>query len=66
MTISPSATTTGPAGRTSPRAGATVRQRKPTGGSSASSGATRSRGVTTTGTNNMWRFYTEDSPGLKV
>nr|3J92_1 Chain 1, nascent chain [Oryctolagus cuniculus] len=42
-------------------AGSTVRQRK-----NASCG-TRSAGRTTSaGTGGMWRFYTEDSPGLKV
>uniref|UniRef100_A0A670HXX0 Protein transport protein Sec61 subunit beta n=1 Tax=Podarcis muralis TaxID=64176 RepID=A0A670HXX0_PODMU len=41
--------------------GSTVRQRK-----SASYG-TRSAGRTTSaGTGGMWRFYSEDSPGLKV
>nr|XP_035149211.1 protein transport protein Sec61 subunit beta-like [Callithrix jacchus] len=42
-------------------AGSTVWQRK-----NASCG-TRSAGRTTSvGTGGMWRFYTEDSPGLKV
>ncbi|XP_068616468.1 protein transport protein Sec61 subunit beta [Brachionichthys hirsutus] len=43
-------------------AGSTVRQRK------ATSSGTRSGGRTTgsAGTGGMWRFYTEDSPGLKV
>ncbi|XP_052357458.1 protein transport protein Sec61 subunit beta-like [Oncorhynchus keta] len=44
-------------------AGSTVRQRK------ATSSGTRSAGRTTAsagGTGGMWRFYTEDSPGLKV
>ncbi|XP_065440179.1 protein transport protein Sec61 subunit beta [Chrysemys picta bellii] len=51
-----------PAKRVAPRAaGSTVRQRK-----NASCG-TRSAGRTTSaGTGGMWRFYTEDSPGLKV
>jgi protein transport protein SEC61 subunit beta len=68
MTVSPSATTAGKseggAPRASPRAGgpAGLRQRKPTG---ASASKTAARNVTT-GNNNMWRFYTEDSPGLKV
>ncbi|KAM6101592.1 protein transport protein Sec61 subunit beta [Cuculus canorus] len=63
----PSATSVGSAGRSpskavAPRAaGSTVRQRK-----NASCG-TRSAGrATSTGTGGMWRFYTEDSPGLKV
>ncbi|XP_029445750.1 protein transport protein Sec61 subunit beta isoform X2 [Rhinatrema bivittatum] len=64
-----SATNVGASGRSpskavAPRAaaaGSTVRQRK-----NASSG-TRSAGRTTSaGTGGMWRFYTEDSPGLKV
>ncbi|KAE8597356.1 hypothetical protein XENTR_v10016437 [Xenopus tropicalis] len=42
-------------------AGSTVRQRK------NASSSTRSAGRTTSaGTGGMWRFYTEDSPGLKV
>ncbi|POI22894.1 hypothetical protein CIB84_013357 [Bambusicola thoracicus] len=64
---SPSATNVGTSGRSpskavAPRAaGSTVRQRK-----NASCG-TRSAGrATSTGTGGMWRFYTEDSPGLKV
>ncbi|XP_013877311.1 protein transport protein Sec61 subunit beta [Austrofundulus limnaeus] len=63
-----SATNVGAAGRSpsktvAPRAaGSTVRQRK------AASSSTRSGGRTTgsAGTGGMWRFYTEDSPGLKV
>uniref|UniRef100_A0A8C9FS74 SC61B protein n=1 Tax=Pavo cristatus TaxID=9049 RepID=A0A8C9FS74_PAVCR len=64
---SPSATNVGTSGRSpskavAPRAaGSTVRQRK-----NASCG-TRSAGrATSTGTGGMWRFYTEDSPGLKL
>uniref|UniRef100_U3IUR8 SEC61 translocon subunit beta n=1 Tax=Anas platyrhynchos platyrhynchos TaxID=8840 RepID=U3IUR8_ANAPP len=64
---SASATNVGTSGRSpskavAPRAaGSTVRQRK-----NASCG-TRSAGrATSTGTGGMWRFYTEDSPGLKV
>ncbi|CAL1611191.1 unnamed protein product [Knipowitschia caucasica] len=51
-----------PSKTVAPRAaGSTVRQRK-----TASSG-TRSGGrPTSAGTGGMWRFYTEDSPGLKV
>ncbi|XP_041104139.1 protein transport protein Sec61 subunit beta [Polyodon spathula] len=42
-------------------AGSTVRQRK------ATSSGTRSAGrASSAGTGGMWRFYTEDSPGLKV
>uniref|UniRef100_A0A8C5CVT2 Protein transport protein Sec61 subunit beta n=1 Tax=Gadus morhua TaxID=8049 RepID=A0A8C5CVT2_GADMO len=52
-----------PSKTVAPRAaGSTVRQRK------ATSSSTRSAGRTTSsaGTGGMWRFYTEDSPGLKV
>nr|XP_008176922.1 protein transport protein Sec61 subunit beta isoform X2 [Chrysemys picta bellii] len=63
----PSGTNVGASSRSpskavAPRAaGSTVRQRK-----NASCG-TRSAGRTTSaGTGGMWRFYTEDSPGLKV
>ncbi|KAM9206328.1 protein transport protein Sec61 subunit beta [Dugong dugon] len=63
----PSGTTVGSSGRSPSKAvaaraaGSTVRQRK-----NASCG-TRSAGRTTSaGTGGMWRFYTEDSPGLKV
>ncbi|XP_061445499.1 protein transport protein Sec61 subunit beta [Rhineura floridana] len=63
----PSGTSVGASSRSpskavAPRAaGSTVRQRK-----NASCG-TRSAGRTTSaGTGGMWRFYTEDSPGLKV
>ena len=67
MPASPSATTAGkgPAGGSSPRAagaGPTLRQRKPTGSAPSKTAA---RNVST-GSNNMWRFYNEDSPGLKV
>ncbi|XP_048463487.1 protein transport protein Sec61 subunit beta [Rhincodon typus] len=41
--------------------GSTVRQRKAT-----SSAVSRAGRTTSTGTGGMWRFYTEDSPGLKV
>ncbi|CAL8290871.1 unnamed protein product [Merluccius merluccius] len=53
-----------PSKTVAPRAaGSTVRQRK-----ASSSSSTRSAGRTTAsaGTGGMWRFYTEDSPGLKV
>ncbi|XP_028281297.1 protein transport protein Sec61 subunit beta [Parambassis ranga] len=52
-----------PSKTVAPRAaGSTVRQRK------ATSSSTRSGGRTTgsAGTGGIWRFYTEDSPGLKV
>uniref|UniRef100_A0A8C2S752 Protein transport protein Sec61 subunit beta n=1 Tax=Capra hircus TaxID=9925 RepID=A0A8C2S752_CAPHI len=42
-------------------AGSTVRQRK-----NASCGARSPGRKTSAGTGGMWRFYTEDSPGLKV
>ncbi|ESO02478.1 hypothetical protein HELRODRAFT_184994 [Helobdella robusta] len=69
MPTSPSATSVGAgkssgaaAGKSAPRAGAgTVRQRKvpaSTVGSKKSSGGAGGAG--------MWRFYTEDSPGIKV
>nr|XP_054754268.1 protein transport protein Sec61 subunit beta-like [Lytechinus pictus] len=65
-TSSPSATSVGGGGRApsksvSPRSsgGSQVRQRK-TGGATT-------RGRTPAGNSGgMWRFYTEDSPGLKV
>ncbi|XP_018424352.1 PREDICTED: protein transport protein Sec61 subunit beta [Nanorana parkeri] len=65
----PAATSTnvGASGRSpskavSPRAaGSTVRQRKTT-----SSAARSSARAPSAGTGGMWRFYTEDSPGLKV
>ncbi|MBN3321938.1 SC61B protein, partial [Atractosteus spatula] len=63
-----SATSVGGSGRSpskavAPRAaGSTVRQRKATSSGTRSAG----RGATSAGTGGMWRFYTEDSPGLKV
>jgi len=69
MPASPSSTSVGGGGR-SPRAmptrasggsGGTVKQRK-TG--ATSSGAGRSRAAANSG--GMWRFYTDDSPGIKV
>ncbi|KAG2465276.1 SC61B protein, partial [Polypterus senegalus] len=62
-----SATNVGASGRSpskavAPRAaGSTVRQRKATSSGTRSAG----RGASS-GTGGMWRFYTEDSPGLKV
>ncbi|GFY39254.1 protein transport protein Sec61 subunit beta [Trichonephila inaurata madagascariensis] len=46
-----------------PRAGSssTLKQRKT--GASSSSGRTRASGSNSVG---MWRFYTDDSPGIKV
>lgn len=72
MTVSPSATSTGKGGASSPGASprpggaAGVRQRKSTAGSrsTAKSGASMPGGGA--GNAGMWRFYTEDSPGLKV
>ncbi|XP_055137267.1 protein transport protein Sec61 subunit beta-like [Symphalangus syndactylus] len=42
-------------------AGSTVQQRK-----NASSGTRNAGHTTSAGTRGMWRFYTEDSPGLQV
>merc|ERR1712170_140413 len=65
-----SATNVGAGGRSpsagSPRAGGggTVRQRKTTaGGAGARSTMSRAGGTSSGG---MWRFYTDDSPGIKV
>ena len=45
--------------------GGVVRQRKATSGSKAPAGSTGGRaGGTSSG--GMWRFYTDDSPGVKV
>ncbi|KAK2190505.1 hypothetical protein NP493_78g07010 [Ridgeia piscesae] len=67
MVVSPSSTSAG-AGRSptkavSPRSGggSTVRQRKTTSGGGG--GAKKAAGASAAG---MWRFYTEDSPGIKV
>merc|ERR1712156_161882 len=64
-----SATSVGGGGRSptagSPRAGGgggTVRQRKTTSGASRTV-TTRAGGASSGG---MWRFYTDDSPGIKV
>merc|ERR1711879_556543 len=48
----------------SPKAGSgsTVRSRK----GAAASGTTTRRAAGSGGPQNMWRFYTEDSPGIKV
>ncbi|XP_012675907.1 protein transport protein Sec61 subunit beta [Clupea harengus] len=52
-----------PSKTVAPRAaGSTVRQRKTTSSGNRSAGRT----TTAAGTGGMWRFYTEDSPGLKV
>merc|ERR1712228_202556 len=67
-----SATSVGAGGRSpsgaKPAAGGNVRQRKATSGGGGGGGAVRSRGGGGAGGNagSMWRFYTEDSPGLKV
>lgn len=62
-----SATLVGPPGRSPSKAivprtggGGTVRQRK-----NATTTSTRSRN-TGAGSDGMWRFYTDDSPGIKV
>ncbi|XP_076316474.1 protein transport protein Sec61 subunit beta-like [Tachypleus tridentatus] len=68
MPASPSATSVG-GGRSSkamsPRSsgGSTVKQRKSVSGGA---GGGRTTGPTTAGTGGMWRFYTDDSPGIKV
>ncbi|KAF7400826.1 protein transport protein Sec61 subunit beta [Vespula maculifrons] len=67
MPAAPSATSVGSAGRSpskaiAPRAGGsgTVRQRKT---ATATSSRNRNTGTSSGG---MWRFYTDDSPGIKV
>ncbi|XP_046996443.1 protein transport protein Sec61 subunit beta [Schistocerca americana] len=69
MPAAPSSTSVGAGSRSptkavAPRAGSggTVRQRKTTS-STASSGRSRNQGP---GSGGMWRFYTDDSPGIKV
>lgn len=65
MVQSASATNVGagrsPGKASSPKGGSTVRNRKAT-----SSGTTTRRAAGAGGPQNMWRFYTEDSPGIKV
>ncbi|CAG0912740.1 unnamed protein product [Notodromas monacha] len=67
MPASPSATNVGAGGRSpkssAPRAGAssTVKARK-----NVSSTTTRARAPGGAGSGGMWRFYTDDSPGIKV
>ena len=71
MVQSASATSVGSGGARSPGkasspkggSGSTVRSRK--GGSAGGSTTTR-RAAGSGGPQNMWRFYTEDSPGIKV
>ncbi|XP_011179380.1 protein transport protein Sec61 subunit beta [Zeugodacus cucurbitae] len=48
--------------RTSGAAGTSIKQRKTT----SSTTAARSRTTGGAGTGGMWRFYTDDSPGIKV
>jgi len=45
--------------------GGTVRQRKVGGGSSTQASG-RTRGTAAQSGGGMWRFYTDDSPGIKV
>ncbi|KAG5883977.1 sec61 translocon subunit beta [Leptinotarsa decemlineata] len=66
MPASPSSTNVGSGGRSPSKAvaprsstGGTVRQRKTTT-------TTTARRNTGAGTGGMWRFYTDDSPGIKV
>ncbi|XP_054168030.1 protein transport protein Sec61 subunit beta-like [Oppia nitens] len=72
MPASASSTSVG-AGSRSPRAmptrssggsGSTVKQRK-VGGGTSSGGGNRSRAAAAN-SGGMWRFYTDDSPGIKV
>ncbi|XP_070583890.1 protein transport protein Sec61 subunit beta [Erythrolamprus reginae] len=61
-TTSVGASSRSPSKAVAPRAtGSTVRQRK-----NASCGTRNAGRSTSAGTGGMWRFYTEDSPGLKV
>ncbi|CAH0700687.1 unnamed protein product [Spodoptera exigua] len=70
MPPSPSSTSVGSGGRspskatTAPRSssGGTVRQRK----STTTTTAARNRSTAGAGSGGMWRFYTDDSPGVKV
>ncbi|XP_065052169.1 protein transport protein Sec61 subunit beta-like [Rhopilema esculentum] len=65
MVQSSSATSVGSGGRSpkagggAPKSGSTVRNRKGTSAAPA-------RRTTGSSPQNMWRFYTEDSPGIKV
>ncbi|XP_077997160.1 protein transport protein Sec61 subunit beta-like isoform X2 [Glandiceps talaboti] len=53
-----------PSKAVAPRSGGSqVRQRKTPGGGG---GAAKSRAAAGGGSGGMWRFYTEDSPGVKV
>ncbi|CAG2172058.1 unnamed protein product [Oppiella nova] len=70
----PASSTSVGAGGRSPRAmpsrgaggsGGTVKQRKVGGGSAGAGGAGRSRAAAAN-SGGMWRFYTDDSPGIKV
>lgn len=67
MPASPSSTNVGSGGRSPSKAvaprssmGSSVRQRKTT------TTTTTARRNTGAGTGGMWRFYTDDSPGIKV
>ncbi|XP_032530012.1 protein transport protein Sec61 subunit beta [Danaus plexippus] len=69
MPAAPSSTSVGSGGRSPTKAtgvprsstGGTVRQRKST--TTTTAARNRSTGA---GTGGMWRFYTDDSPGVKV
>lgn len=68
MTQASASSTSVGAGGTSPRAApnrasGTLRQRKVGGSSSSSTAAARPARQTSGG---MWKFYTDDSPGIKV
>jgi len=69
MPVPASATSVGagsrsPAGKSG--AGGTVKQRKTTSGAAAATRTRSGGGGGAAGAGSMWRFYTEDSPGLKV
>ena len=71
MPAAPSSTSVG-SGSRSPTSGAPrtaassgLKQRKTTSSASSTTTAARSRG-TGAGSGGMWRFYTDDSPGIKV
>ena len=60
----PSVGASGRAGRSGP--GSNVRQRRTGASSSNKSSASKPASVLSGPDNSMWKFYTEDSPGIKV
>ena len=54
------------AGAASPKGGSGSTTRARAGKGASTSGATTRRAAGSGGPQNMWRFYTEDSPGIKV